>query len=153
MQRKISFLILGILIILTLSSCAEIYDWLFGNSNQSQSINQYYFANKDDGSLDWEDFYSHIRHNAPDYTYIFVRSESTDIYHEYALNLTVNQYAMIYYYYEDGKNYQLILRNNDPGYFGTVRRFNNNQTEAAFEYFNDQLPNIFKDILPWLFLF
>lgn len=115
-----------------------------GSSTQSAPV-RYYYANQD-GSPDWETFYNDIRATAPNYNYIFVRSESTDVYHEHALNRNGN----VFYYHEDGRNYQLILRNNDYNYFGTVKRFNGTQADAAISYFNDQLPNILRDFIEGL---
>jgi hypothetical protein len=108
----------------------------------------YYFA-KEDGSNDWDAFYNCLRENGPKFNYIFVRSEHTNVYEERALNLVGNTL----YFYDDGINYQFILRNDDPNYFGTVRRFNGTQVEAAISYFKEQMPDILGDILPWLLFF
>jgi hypothetical protein len=109
----------------------------------------HYVFVKEDGSDDWEGFYSAVREHAVKFKYIFVRSESTDVYEENALNCVGNTF----YYYNDGTNYQFVLRNDDPWYLGTVRRFNGTQADAAISYFKEQLPNVLRDLLPWLLLF
>ena len=119
-----------------------------GSNETAQPPQQYHYI-KDDGSPDWESFFVAVKSNAENHKYIFIRQEKTEVYEAYALNSVGN----IFYYHEDGTNYQIILRDNDPGYSGKVRRFNGNQTGPAISYFKDQLPNILKDLLEWaLFL-
>jgi hypothetical protein len=115
------------------------------SSPTSKPPTHYIFVNED-GSDNWDGFYNYLRENAPRFNYIFVRSESTDVYEAHALNLVGNTL----YYYEDGTNYQFVLRDNDPGYFGTVRRFNGTQVEPAITYFKEKMPNVLRDLLPWL---
>ena len=121
--------------------------YFIGGNEKSQPPRHYYYV-KEDGSPDWDTFYNDVKLNAVKYNYIFVRKESTDVYEEHSLNLVGNTF----YYYDKGTNYQIILRNNDPSYFGTVRRFNGNQYEAAISYFNEQLPNELLEFLQWLLL-
>jgi hypothetical protein len=147
-MRKIMVIFFMFVFTILFTSCDEIYDAVFG-STSSTPVQEYYYA-KEDGIPDWETFFSHVKECAKNYNYIFIRKENTDIYREYSLNSRGNNY---FYYYEDGVNYQIILRNDDPNYFGTVRRFNGTQADAAISYFNEQLPNILRDILQWLLLY
>jgi len=121
--------------------------YIFGRREQSAPPARYYV--KEDGSHDWDSFFDDIKSNAAKYNYIFVRKESTDVYEEYALNVVGNTF----YYYKNGINYQIILRNDDPHYSGTVRRFNGNQSDAAISYFTELLPNDLLNLLQWLFTF
>jgi len=66
------------------------------------------------------------------------------------LNLTVRANSKVYFFHHNGRNYQTVLRNNDPGYFGTVRRFNGDQVDSAIRHFENQLPGFLRDILRWL---
>jgi hypothetical protein len=110
----------------------------------AQSSEQYHYI-KENGSPDWESFFSAVKTNAVNYKYIFVRKEKTDVSEKYALNSVGN----IFYYYEDHINYQIILSNNVFGYSEKERRFNNDQTNAAILYFKDQLPGLLQELLEW----